>query len=68
MRQLFTPENSAMLLINHQVGTMGWARSAKLSDIEVNTVVLAKSAQATYISLILTSSQENQAQRFFLKN
>ncbi len=42
MSELFTPENSAMLLIDHQVGTMGWVRSANLADIEMNTVVLAK--------------------------
>lgn len=62
MREMFTPDNSAMLLIDHQVGTMGWVRSAQLSDIELNTVVLAKAAKATHMPLVLTSSQEDQAQ------
>ena len=62
MRENFTPDNSTMLLIDHQVGTMGWVRSAKLSDIELNTVVLAKAAKATRMPLVLTSSQEDQAQ------
>lgn len=62
MKNLFTPQNSAMLLIDHQVGTMSWVRSADLETIKTNTVVLAKSAQATGIPLVLTSSMETQAQ------
>jgi nicotinamidase-related amidase len=62
VKNLFTPENAAMLLIDHQIGTMGWVRSAKLSDIEMNTVVLAKAAKATNMPLVLTSSMEDQAQ------
>ena len=53
MKNLFTPENAAMLLIDHQIGTMGWVRSAKLSDIEMNTIVLGKAAKATNIPLVL---------------
>jgi nicotinamidase-related amidase len=62
VKNLFTPENAAMLLIDHQIGTMGWVRSAKLNDIEMNTIVLAKAAKATNIPLVLTSSMEDQAQ------
>ena len=62
MKNLFTPENAAMLLIDHQIGTMGWVRSAELSDIETNTIVLAKAAKATNIPLVLTASMEDQAQ------
>ncbi len=51
-----------MLLIDHQAGTMGWVRSAKLSDIEMNTVVLAKAAKAIGMPLVMTSSMEDQAQ------
>lgn len=51
-----------MLLIDHQVGTMGWVHSAELSAIQMNTVVLAKAAKAIDMPLILTSSQEDQAQ------
>ena len=62
MKNLFTPENAAMLLIDHQIGTMSWVRSAELSDIETNTIVLAKAAKATNIPLVLTASMEDQAQ------
>jgi nicotinamidase-related amidase len=59
---LFTPENSAMLLIDHQVGTMGWVGSASLEEIKMNTIALARAADAVGMPLILTSSMEDQAQ------
>lgn len=62
MKNFFSGKYAAMLLIDHQVGTMGWVRSAELSAIEMNTVVLAKAAKAIGMPLILTSSQEDQAQ------
>ncbi|MEZ8464145.1 isochorismatase family protein [Vibrio splendidus] len=58
----FTPENSVMLLIDHQVGTMGWVGSANLEEIKNNTVALARTAHVTKMPLILTSSMEDQAQ------
>jgi len=62
MKNLFNANNSTLLLIDHQVGTMGWVRSTKLSDIEMNTVVLAKAAKAINMPLIMTSSMEDKAQ------
>lgn len=62
MKNLFTIENSALLLIDHQVGTMSWVRSIELDVIKTNTLVLAKSAQATGMPILLTSSMETQAQ------
>lgn len=62
MKNLFTIENSALLLIDHQVGTMSWVRSLDLDVIKTNTLVLAKSAQATGMPILLTSSMETQAQ------
>ncbi|MGI9876631.1 isochorismatase family protein [Vibrio chagasii] len=58
----FTPDNSVMLLIDHQVGTMGWVGSANLEEIKNNTVALARAAHVTKMPLILTSSMEDQAQ------
>ncbi|BBB29904.1 isochorismatase family protein [Neptunomonas japonica] len=59
---LFTPENSAMLLVDHQEGTMGWVGSASLKEIKMNTIALARAADAVGMPLILTSSMEDQAQ------
>ncbi len=62
MKNLFTIENSALLLIDHQVGTMSWVRSLDLDVIKTNTLVLAKSAQAIGMPILLTSSMETHAQ------
>lgn len=58
----FSTQNAAMLLIDHQVGTMGWVQSAALDDIKRNTLVLARAAKETGMPLVLTSSEEEQAQ------
>ena len=58
----FTGANAAMLLIDHQIGTMSWVRSAPLEEIKKNTVVLAKAARALNMPVILTSSMEEQVQ------
>ncbi len=46
----FTGANAAMLLIDHQIGTMSWVRSAPLEEIKRNTIVLAKVARALKIA------------------
>jgi nicotinamidase-related amidase len=58
----FTGANAAMLLIDHQIGTMGWVRSAPLEEIKRNTLVLAKAARALNMPVILTSSMEDHVQ------
>jgi nicotinamidase-related amidase len=58
----FTGANAAMLLIDHQIGTMSWVRSAPLEEIKKNTVVLAKAARALSMPVILTSSMEEHVQ------
>jgi nicotinamidase-related amidase len=58
----FTAANAALLLIDHQIGTMSWVGSAPLEEIKKYTVVLAKAARALNMPVILTSSLEEQAQ------
>ena len=58
----FNGLNAAMLLIDHQIGTMNWVRSAPLEEIKKNTVVLAKAARALNMPVILTSSMEEHVQ------
>jgi len=58
----FTPENTAVLLIDHQVGTMGWARSTPFEDMKEKALALAKAAKALDMPLILTRSLEDHAQ------
>jgi nicotinamidase-related amidase len=54
----FTGANSALLLIDHQTGTMGWARSIPFEVMKTNTLMLAKSAVIMGMPIVLTSSME----------
>ncbi|MEW1722889.1 isochorismatase family protein [Streptomyces sp. NPDC093109] len=60
--QPFTADNTAMLLIDHQVGTMGWVGSIAYDEMKANALALAKTAKAVGIPLVLTSSMEAYAQ------
>jgi nicotinamidase-related amidase len=58
----FTQHNSAMLLIDHQVGTMKLIKNLPLTEVEKNTLSLAKVAKILKIPVVLTSSQEDRFQ------
>jgi nicotinamidase-related amidase len=60
--QSFTAENTAMLLIDHQAGTMGWVGSISFEELKATALALAKAAKALAIPLVLTSSMEDYAQ------
>lgn len=62
MKNAFTIENSAMLLIDHQRGTLLLARNIPREEIISNTRALARTAVETMMPLILTSSQEDHFQ------
>ncbi|SDF40738.1 Nicotinamidase-related amidase [Lentzea fradiae] len=59
---LFTPEDTAVLLIDHQVGTMSWIRSAPVDEVKANAVALAAAATALGLPLVLTTSLEEERQ------
>jgi len=54
--------NAAVLLIDHQVGTMSWVKSIALEDMRRNALMLAKAAKALKLPTVLTSSMEEHAQ------
>jgi nicotinamidase-related amidase len=58
----FTGENAAMLLIDHQVGTMGWAKSMPFEELKRNALMLAKTAKILKMPVVLTSSMEEYTQ------
>jgi nicotinamidase-related amidase len=58
----FTGESAAMLLIDHQVGTMGWAKSLPFEELKRNALMLAKTARILRMPVVLTSSMEEYAQ------
>lgn len=64
----FTATNAAMLLIDHQVGTLSWCQNIPQELIRNNTRALARTAKALDMPLILTSSMEEQAQGPLIKD
>lgn len=58
----FTAQDSVMLLIDHQVGTMGWAKSQPFEELKRNALMLARTAKILGIPVVLTSSMEEYAQ------
>lgn len=58
----FRQENSALLLIDHQVGTMKLIKNLPLSEVEKNTIALAQIAKTFNMPVVLTSSQEDRFQ------
>ncbi|OCA76893.1 isochorismatase [Chryseobacterium artocarpi] len=62
----FTKNDTIILLIDHQVGTLGWSVSRPKEMIISRTVALAKLGKALGIPIVLTSSQETQAQGLLL--
>ena len=58
----FSAANAAMLLIDHQVGTLSWCRNIPQELIKNNTRALARAAKALEMPLVLTSSMEEHAQ------
>jgi len=58
----FNPENAAMLLIDHQIGTMGWTHSHDINLVKQNALKLAKIAKALNMPVVLTSSMEENVQ------
>ncbi|AFY75072.1 nicotinamidase-like amidase [Synechococcus sp. PCC 7502] len=66
MKNKFTVENAAMLLIDHQQGTIKLARNLPYAEIVQNTRALARTAVETEMPLILTSSMETNFQGLLL--
>ena len=62
MNDVFTAENCAMLLIDHQLGTMKLIKNIPLEVVRRNTLALAKTAKILGIPVVLTSSQEQNVQ------
>jgi nicotinamidase-related amidase len=62
MTTTFTPENSALLLIDHQVGTMQLIKNIDVEQARRMALALAKTARILGIPTVLTSSQEDRSQ------
>jgi len=62
MKGQYTPENSALVLIDHQVGTLQFVHTMPAEDTLRNAVMLSKAAKAYDMPVVLTSSQEDHLQ------
>ncbi|MDX2147654.1 MAG: isochorismatase family protein [Planctomycetota bacterium] len=58
----FSPKDTALVLIDHQVGTMQLIKNLPLEAVVRNTVALAKAARFLSMPVVLTSSQEDRVQ------
>lgn len=58
----FNAANSALLLIDHQIGTMQLIKNLPLDLVRRNTLALARSAKILGLPVVLTSSQEANVQ------
>jgi nicotinamidase-related amidase len=59
---IFTPQDSALLLIDHQVGTMQLVKNIPYEVVKQNAIALAKTAKILNMPVVLTSSQETNVQ------
>lgn len=59
---MFTADNSALLLIDHQVGTMQLIKNIDSDLTAKQAIALAKMAKILGIPTVITSSQEDRAQ------
>lgn len=62
MRTPFRPEDTAMLLIDHQVGTMQLVKNLELEGVKRRSLALAHAARILEMPVVLTSSQEERIQ------
>jgi len=58
----FSAQDSALLLIDHQLGTMQLVKNLPLEVVRRNTLALAKTAKILKMPVVLTSSQEENIQ------
>jgi nicotinamidase-related amidase len=57
-----TPEKSALVLIDHQVGTMQLIRSISPERVKRHTLALARAARDLHLPVVMTSSEEGHFQ------
>lgn len=61
-KQRFTGSDAALLLIDHQDGTIGWVNSMPRDVLKRNVILLAKAATILGMPIVMTSSMESFVQ------
>ncbi len=62
MNTPFRPQDTALVLIDHQVGTMQLIKNLPLERVKKHSLALAKAARVLEMPVVLTSSQEERVQ------
>lgn len=60
--QTLSASDTALLLIDHQIGTMQLIRNISLAAAKRNAIALAKAARILQMPVVLTTSQEDRVQ------
>jgi nicotinamidase-related amidase len=55
----FTPDNCALVLIDHQVGTLQFVHTMSPETFLKNAITLGKAAKAYGLPIVMTTSQES---------
>jgi len=63
MPKPFRPETAALVLVDHQVGTMQLIKTLDVAHVRRATIALAKAAKILNLPVVLTSSQEDRIQQ-----
>ena len=61
MKGQFTPENSALVLVDYQVGTMQLIRTSSSDVCLRNAVTLASAAKTLKMPIVLTSARKTRS-------
>jgi nicotinamidase-related amidase len=61
-RKRFDGSNAALLLIDHQEGTISWVNSMPRDALRRNVILLAKAAKILGMPIVMTSSMESFVQ------
>jgi nicotinamidase-related amidase len=62
MKTAFNSKDTALLLIDHQIGTMQLIKNLRLDLVKRHTIALARTAKILGLPVVLTSSQEERVQ------
>jgi nicotinamidase-related amidase len=62
MKNQFTPDNAALVLIDYQIGTLQFVHNMSPDECLRNALMLAKAASLYSMPVVLTSSQETELQ------
>ena len=55
-----TPENSAIVLVDHQPGVVGWVKSLPAEQLAANAAILARLGEELPIPLLISSTREDE--------